>query len=212
MFDFLKNSNGEYVEGYLSSVKDFNGVVFLLREPNNKSKDDIDSPKQVTEEFWFKKVLDDFDSYHNELKLKNEPDNKITNRKRAATKYTNRFREMLISIRSDPNSLNNAIFCNVHPDYGETYCTTEYKKVMPQNAVEIFEYLTSKHPHSDLNIFTCRDIYNTLKDYLKILNEEDGLEYNKGILNMFHTLCNSHNITVYEIYHPSFSGRIINKT
>lgn len=101
MYDFLKNSRGEYVEGYLSSEKDFNGVVFLLREPNNKNKDDKTSPKQVTDEFWFKKVLWDFDSYHKELKLKNEPDDKIVKSKRAATKYINRFKEMLKAAKFD---------------------------------------------------------------------------------------------------------------
>ena len=211
MYELLKDSNGEYLEGYLSSKEDFNGIVLLLREPNNKDKT-VQDTKQTTDEFWFKKVLWDSDSYHKELKLKNEPDDKISKSKRAATKYINRFKEMLKAAKFDESYRFNAAFCNIHPQYGKTYKTKEYDEFLKTRPTEILEYLSSAH--SNITIFTCRDIYDQLKKEksLQLLQEDDGFIYKRNPLKKFSAKYNSCNIIVYEIYHPSFSGRIINKT
>lgn len=44
---FAQNDKGEYIEGYLSDKEHFNGVLFLLKEPN--------TPKQET--FYFKECV-----------------------------------------------------------------------------------------------------------------------------------------------------------
>ncbi|MBQ4573149.1 MAG: hypothetical protein IJA80_07715 [Clostridia bacterium] len=206
MYNFLKNSSGEYVEGYLGSKENFNGIVLLLREPNNKDKT-VQDTKQTTEEFWFKKVLWDFDSYHKELTLKNEPDDKIAKSKRAATKYINRFNEMLKAAKFDESSKFNAAFCNIHPEYGKPYKTDVYNDLLKERSKAILDYLSSAH--SNITIFTCRDIYAQLKEYVQSSQEVDGFVYKRNTLKKFSAKYNSCNITVYEIYHPSFSGKIL---
>jgi len=46
-YGFAKNDKGEYIEGYLSDKEHFNGVLFLLKEPN--------TPKQET--FYFRECV-----------------------------------------------------------------------------------------------------------------------------------------------------------
>ena len=59
MYEFHKNSKGEYTEGFLGEPENFNGIVFLLREPNTGGK--------PAEEFWVKEVLTNSENYHKTL-------------------------------------------------------------------------------------------------------------------------------------------------
>ncbi|MBQ7122472.1 MAG: hypothetical protein IJO03_09455 [Clostridia bacterium] len=200
MYEFYKNTQGETIEGYLGTAESFNGFVFILREPN--------SNREQPEEFWFKKVLDDSDEYHNQLLLNGESYKNICKSKRASTKYKNRFSEMLKSVGCSENSLNNAVFCNIHPEYGDTYKTAEYSQYLQSRSETIINFLS--HNRKALTIFTCIDIYNSLKNYFKPIQEdEEGIKYQKKTLKKFKTICNSCEVVVYEIYHPSFSGKII---
>ncbi len=209
MYEFYKNSQGETIEGYLGATDKFNGIVFLLREPNTNEKENSNNEHNINkaEEFWFKKVLYNSEAYHKELETKNEDLKKITNSKRASVKYINRFNEMLESTGFNKDDLFNAIFCNTHPEYGETSATSEYQKTMEVQATSIINHLSSIH--NNLYIFTCNDIYDCLKNHLKPVREEKGLRYKRKVLNCFQAETNSCKITIYKIYHPSFSGKII---
>ena len=106
MYEFHKNNNGEYTEGFLGEPENFNGIVFLLREPNTGG--------EPAEEFWFKKVLNDSENYHKSLESSNKEKSKTANSKRDATKFRNRFSEMLEFIDHKENDLKNSVFCNVN--------------------------------------------------------------------------------------------------
>ena len=201
MYEFHRNAEGESTEGYLGNPEKFNGIVFLLREPNNSDKE--------KQEFWFKKVLYDLEGYCQEQK---EKGNSTVTTKRAATKYKNRFNEMIEYVRKK-DDLKNAVYCNIHPECGETYKTKQVseaiKKGIPEEMLMFFSTLKS-----DIIVFTCRDIYSSLLDSkkIRIKKQGKGLVYKKKELSCFECEVGNAKIIVYEIFHPSYSGRIINKT
>ena len=198
MYDFYKNSKDEYVEGYLSSREEFNGIVFLLRESNDPKPDN----------FWFRRVVmgDSGDSYKDDARSKG-----------AGTRYIKRFIEILEStpfnddnpsVKFSQNDLCNAIYCNIHPEYGESTKTTTYKEVMEERSEAIIDMLSQRH--KELVIFTCIDIYDNLKKYLSPVKEhDDGLRYSRKTLPWFKAEKNSCKIRIYKMYHPSRSGKIL---
>ena len=197
MYDFYKNTAGDYVEGYLSIKEKFNGIVFLLREPND-SNPDI---------FWFRNYIYDRAIYKESDTEKDKRRSKI-----AAKKFRNRFEEMLKFIGRSKEELYDAVYCNVHPEWGENKQSEDYRKMMGQKSVEMFNALAKKH--KELTVFTCRDIYANIRNYYiskGVLKQDDndGLQYKKGTLNRFKVETEGCTIMVYEMFHPSYSGKVI---
>lgn len=190
MYDFYKY-NEKYIEGYLGEPENFNGIVFLLKEPNNP-----DGAK----EFWFKSMLDSTEKYLKETK----------NSRSIFTKFKNRFSEM-IEYTDNNKELKNAIFCNVNPIYGKSKATNDFYEILtsgkPEKMLEFFSSLKDI-----ITVFTCKDIYRHLlkSDKIKVLKETSGLRYkNKNEpLGCFECEIRSTKVVVYEILHPSRSGKI----
>lgn len=194
MYEFFKNKDGRYVEGYLNSKEDFNGIIFLLREPNDKA------PEQS--EFWFRNVLDDIVKGH------------------LASRYKNRFIEMLIATKFATDSksaislIKNAMYCNLHPEYGESKKTEEYDEIKVSRGTTFIDTFSKEHQHNHLTIFTVWDIYDIFLKHLGPVDEtsDEGLQYKHNRKRCFHTKKNSCDLTVYEIAHPSRSSKIQHTT
>lgn len=203
MYEFYKH-DGNLTEGYLGEPENFSGIVFLLKEPNNKT--------QATE-FWFKKVLQDSIEYHKNLKENGTLKKDITRSKRTFSAFKNRFSEMLLFIGSDEKCLNNSIFCNIHPEYGADTETKAVNKAIKENADEMLCFFATLK--NEITVFTCIDIYKYLLESEKIQNkiQEHGLTYtNKDEpLSCFKCEIGNTKVTVYEIIHPSRSSKILYK-
>ena len=204
MEDFYKRKDGEYLEGYLGPKEDFNGIVFMLKEPNQAQVLDENEDERI---FWFKNVL------YGE-RIYKESDSKKDKRrsKTAATKYKKRFQEMLRQIGYENDDLKNAIYCNVHPEWGSTHKSEEYDSTKYLNVVKKMKLLEScaKKMHS-LTIFTCMDIYDILKNLYKkngfVQENEKGLIYKRGgEMGMFKVKTEVSTISVYKILHPSYGS------
>lgn len=206
MYEFHKNNKGEYTEGFLGEPENFNGIVFLLREPNTGG--------EPAEEFWLKKVLNDSENYHKALESSNTDKKKIANSKRDATKFRKRFSEMLEFIDHKEDDLKNSVFCNVNPKNGGKTLSKEYKEAMkngkPQEMALYFASLKD-----EITVFTCFDIYDDLleSDNIKHKEDETGLKYKSKVSSSrcFKGEIGKAKIKVYEIVHPSVSSKITKK-
>lgn len=222
MTDFYKTKNGEYLEGHLGKPEEFNGIVFLLREPNDKKKDikRVDGKEEEDNKFfWFKNVLCGGRIY-NECDSEKDKKRSMT----AGTKYKNRFREMLRYIKHKDEDLNDAIFCNVHPEWGNTYKSDEYEETKQPNIVQKMKLIESRAQQCKvrtLTIFTCKDIYDILKKMYEkngcLVKEENemGLRYRYGrkkSMGMFRVQTEVCTINFYEMYHPSYGSGIMERT
>ncbi|MBQ8228322.1 MAG: hypothetical protein IJZ88_04840 [Clostridia bacterium] len=183
--------NGKVTEGYLGKPEDFNGVIFLLKEPNNKTQ---------AEEFWFKKMLKMPEEYEKETKIS----------KSIFTRFKNRFNEMLDFIGKG-ESLEDAVFCNVNPVKGDAKETDKVEEALKQNKPEemLDFFCTLK---DGITIFTCKNIYHHLlesdKIQIKTKKSGSGLRYKNKTLGCFEGEVNNTKVTVYEIFHPSRSSKI----
>lgn len=188
MYEFYKH-NGNVVEGYLGEPEEFNGIVFLLKEPNNPGG---------TDEFWFKNMLESTDKYLKETK----------NSRRIFTKFKNRFSEMIRYI-DDEKELKDSIFCNVNPKCGESKATPDFYNLLKSGKAELMlEFFSTLK--DTITVFTCKDIYKhlLLSNETKSKNVMSGLKYKNETLGCFEYEINNTKIIVYEIYHPSRSGKI----
>lgn len=198
MYEFHKNNKGEYTEGFLGEPENFNGIVFLLREPNTGG--------EPAEEFWLKEVLTNPENYHKALESSNTDKKKIANSKRDATKFRKRFSEMLEFIDHKEDDLKNSVFCNVNPKSGGKTLSKEYKEAMkngkPQEMALYFASLKD-----EITVFTCVDIYKKLFESdntkIDIIEQKKGFIYNRKPLDCFIGKIDNKKITVYAIYHPS---------
>lgn len=198
MYEFHKNNKGEYTEGFLGEPENFNGIVFLLREPNTGG--------EPAEEFWVKEVLTNSENYHKALESSNTDKKKIANSKRDATKFRNRFTEMLEFSDHKKDDIYNSVFCNVNPKIGGKTLSKEYKEAMkngkPQKMARHFASLKD-----EITVFTCVDIYKKLFESdntkIDIIEQKKGFIYNRKTLDCFIGKIDNKKITVYAIYHPS---------
>lgn len=222
--DFHKNEYDEYEEGYLGEPKLFNGIVFLLREPN-KDENNTNASDEKRIPFWFKNVVNR-EFYFNtdaDCRIYLESDNakKRKNSKTAATKYIKRFKEILKFINYPENCLKNAIYCNIHPKWGGTYKSKDYMKTIHPNTIKKIELLEKcadqRNGKHDLIIFTCYDIYTVLKEYYHGKtssireSQNGGLHYSNGGKNMFEVDLNGKTVKVYEMYHPCYGIKLLEK-
>ncbi len=191
MYEFYKYK-GELIEGYLGEPENFNGIIFLLKEPNNP-----DGAK----EFWFKNML-----LSEEIYINSERKSKAV-----FTKFKNRFSEM-IECTNTEKELKDAIFCNVNPLKGKATVTQEFYEVLKSGKVEkMLDFFADLK--DDITLFTCSDVYSYLfkSDKLPNKTKKSGLSCKNKPLDCFTSEIGNTKITVYEIHHPSRSGKIINK-
>ena len=190
---------GKY-EGYVGNKEDFNGVIFYLKE---------------TKEFWFQRIITDKDNYYKNLEKElteagcKNVNTIIRSSKGIATRFENRFKEMLEQLGLNDKKLTDVAFCNVNSDSGDTTLTGEFKNKLATSAVCKLETIIKNMDKNELIVFTCNDIFNKLCEAWK--NEDgcdvpyDGLRYDneeKPLRSFSHVIGNK-KITVYEIYHPS---------
>lgn len=200
------------LEGFLDDTF-FNGVIFLLREPNTGKEN-----KQT--EFWLKKRLTGNYAYNDAAMDKAQ----IRNDKRAYTKYRNRFHAMLTYVYTGSDKeLRHAAYFNLRPDAGEISRSKEYSErakdsdYVTKKFKSIVDYCKSR-TYGGLTVFTCSDIFEILAEcYLLKSIERDGVDYGKrGKMRLFKFQWNEPDhcgtpitITVYEIIHPSRSPKLI---
>lgn len=167
----------------------FNGVLFLLREPNSNGK-------KVTrnDNNWISKVL-------NFEKTKN------------ADKYRKTFISLLNSIGYSDNNLPNCAFDNINPTGGKSSTGDEYRHFSVHDkanrALSIINEISPKY------VFTCLDIYNDIKQYLidsqtNYIESNDGIVYKRGKRNKIEFSYNNNKIQLFNIYHPCLGWNILN--
>lgn len=197
---------GKY-EGYVGNKEDFNGVIFYLKEPNTGGDE--------TKEFWFQRIITDKDNYYKNLEKElteagcKNVNTIIRSSKGIATRFENRFKEMLEQLGLNDKKLTDVVFCNVNSDFGATTLTGEFKNKLATSSVCKLETIIKNMEKNELIVFTCKDIFDKLceawknKDGCDVSN--DGLRYNKEEkpLRSFRHVIGNKKITVYEIYHPS---------
>lgn len=197
---------GKY-EGYVGNKEDFNGVIFYLKEPNTGGDE--------TKEFWFQRIITDKDNYYKNLEKElteagcKNVNTIIRSSKGIATRFENRFKEMLEQLGLNDKKLTDVVFCNVNSDFGATTLTGEFKNKLATLSVCKLETIIKNMEKNELIVFTCKDIFDKLCEAWK--NKDgcdvpyDGLRYNKEEkpLRSFRHVIGNKKITVYEIYHPS---------
>lgn len=198
---------GEY-EGYVGNKEDFNGVIFYLREPNTGGDE--------AKEFWFQRIITDRDNYYKNLEKElteagcKNVNTIIRSSKGIATKFENRFKEMLEQLGLNDKKLTDVAFCNVNSDSGDTTLTGEFKNKLATSAVCKLETIIKNMDKNELIVFTCKDIFDKLRGAWPVEAKEDGLRYNdeeKALRSFSHVIGNK-KITVYEIYHPSYFKKV----
>lgn len=196
---------GEY-EGYVGDKKDFNGVIFCLREQNVKHKE--------VNEFWFSKIVLDEVKYHEQLRAKGEGDDAIKRSKQTATKFKSRFKAILSQLGMQAD-LTKVAFCNVNSKGGGDSVSLEsgYQEAL-ENAPDKLENIISYMEPKKIIICTCKDIYVILKQTWEqyrnvIIEPEKGIEYSDGTKGSCF-MCNLGNkeVYVYQIKHPSRSCKV----
>lgn len=190
--------DGKPLEGYLSDKEHFNGVLFILREPN--------SGGIPADTFWMRKV-----AYGKTCGMTGTA---------RGTRYQNRFSEMLKAIGMEPNDLKNAAYVNVHPEHGSSTVSNAYQGIPRKQLGEI---AVAKCLSLNANtVFTCPDIYEGMKEYLTeegsggtLAEQVNNLKFcyqRKGepVQMSRFTFCGAcgWEITVYKILHPSRSSRL----
>lgn len=197
---------GKY-EGYVGNKEDFNGVIFYLKEPNTGGDE--------AKEFWFQRIITDKDNYYKNLEKElteagcKNVNTIIRSSKGTATRFENRFKEMLEQLGLNDKKLTDVVFCNVNSDSGDKTLTGEFKNKLATSSVCKLETIIKNMEKNELIVFTCKDIFDKLceawknKDGCDVSN--DGLRYNneEKPLRSFRHVIGNKKITVYEIYHPS---------
>ena len=187
----------EKYEGYVGESEKFNGVIFCLREANSK--------KSICE-FWFKEIVLQPQTYYEQLEKEDEKS--IRRNKQIATKFKNRFSEILKRLGKE-NDLSNVIFCNVNAAGGKSKVGAEYKQALLQ-APEKLKNIILSVKGNDVVLCTCMDIYEKLKfDWEGEERASGGITYTNGkSLPWFQCEIGTKKVTVYGILHPSRSPKV----
>lgn len=197
---------GKY-EGYVGNKEDFNGVIFYLKEPNTGGDE--------AKEFWFQRIITDKDNYYKNLEKElaeagcKNVNKIIRSSKGTATRFENRFKEMLEQLGLNDKKLEDVVFCNVNSDFGDTTLTGKFKSDLEKSPCKL-KNIIQNMDKNELIVFTCKDIFDKLCGAWLIEAKEDGLRYNdeeKALRSFSHVIGNK-KITVYEIYHPSYFKKV----
>jgi len=195
-------------EGYVgkdNAKENFNGIVFLLREPNTGGED--------TKEFWFREVTEDFDGYYKKLKNDGVSNQKISTSKKAASLYKKSFNLLLKQIGSSNKKLTETGYYNLFPGRGNSTVSPDYKSFVKDegNVYRKVEAIITEMPSKEYTIFTVNDIFDKLAscDLQDMKMFDDGIKYSRSArIVTKRKLCfkmGAKDITVYEIFHPSYT-------
>lgn len=190
----------EQYEGYVGKKEDFNGIIFYLKEPNTEG--------EKVSEFWFQKIVLDQEGYYDNLS-KQGCEN-IKRSKSIASKFKNRFNEILNQLGMNEKQLCDTVYCNVHAEMGKNSASGEYEQALEKADKKLY-CIINEMEKEELIVFTCIDIYNRLKKAWKIDKEySTGLKYRKKdkSLPWFQCTIGNRSVKVYEILHPSRSPKL----
>ena len=162
---------------------EFNGVLFILREPNSNGEVVTEGDRE-----WFYKVI---------------------NGDRTANRYghyAKSFSAYMEHTDLDNKSLAGCRLENIHPEYGNPHCSKTYKDMGDTDKLERFnEIITEYCPRY---VFTCDDIFKAVyeSENLSYNDLPDGLFYpNKKTKKQKKMMIYTHKgkiINVFEICHP----------
>ncbi len=192
--EFYKDKEGIETEGFLDDAK-FNGVTFLLREPNSNGEDAVD--------FWFKKVVHNKDNLISTL---TKPSDKAS-----VTRYSNYTKKCLKQIQFNDEELKHCAYMNLHPYSGKSSASGKYKDTLKEfdEKHERWKVIEDLRPEV---IFTCVDIYNKIKRFLKIEKgdeKKEGIKYKDKTIPYFEAKIANKVTRIYAIYHPSAPKSIL---
>ena len=189
----------EELEGFLGD--DFNGVIFLLREPNTDGKE--------ADSFWFKNCL------NNTIpKDKNKGEYKGN-----FEKYRKKF-EMMLQYLEPAKELGQAAYFNLRPGSGGPEKTYEYdlhlhsQEYVKNRFHEIIDYCKPKAKDRCIYLFTCCDIANALPKHgiIRCLTKRNGItfkrkekEYPRDLIQFEY---DGLNVYIYAIDHPCCSSHV----
>ena len=158
---------------------DFNGVLFILREPRGDSKKSMDETT-VGNRAWY-------------ICMASDPQDHLQRQ------YHNRFTEMLRVVRRD--DLLRSAFGNTKKTGGGKNASNEYRKMTAdEKRARIIEMVDASQPTF---VFLPRELYRIIAG--SAVEETGGVTYMRG--EQFRK-CVYQGVTFYEIYHPAFRRRI----
>ena len=209
---FVRNENGDVIEGYLGDDKQAE-ILFLLREPNSGGKG--------ADNFWFYDAIRnniDFDKIHNPRERRTA--------KIAQTKYINVLRKLsqlvLKEGKEKEELLRQCAYINLYPFSGEREQSKDYvdtldmlmhfkyndqkietmkiakdspKENIISNRLKILESIGCNY------IITTGDIFKALRSsgWLKDIEEGSGFKYKN---NKTFDKARIFGVEIYEFYHP----------
>lgn len=168
---------------YEPDAENFNGVLFLLREPHT---DESPEDTLIGNKKWFYLVCDE--------------ENRKT---RQSARYYNRFCEMLSYVQEE-NPLHSA-FTNLKLTGGGSIASKEYRKISAEEKKSIIDALVDNIDGLQF-VFTCSDIFNSLDGFCSS-TDNNGIKY-KGKKQVQMRRRVYRDITFFEILHPSQSPKI----
>ncbi len=196
----FRGKGGEPLEGYLDDR--FNGVVFLLKEPNTED----------AKIFWFKEVCTRERAEKYFINPIEKDPKKIRASKVTATKFRNTFEKLLAekcTAVCEDIALEHSVYLNLCPFKGEKTESTAYSKAiraLDQDS-EIIRIISQLEPAV---VFVHKDIYEKLLQIYKGRPVADSIVYKNKTLSLC-CECEIHGQTcrIYGIYHPSARVRLL---
>ena len=229
MFDFAKADNGTVIEGFLNDNKEAK-ILFLLREPHTYKKGE---PIKEQQDFWFKRILDDeYDDnchayfrntnnlvYFNTLAsiasyILDQPSSThddITAIKSCA--YMNLFAKSGEGYASKKYSeTRDSLYCLLSEETPKETFSTD----AAERAARVYGLLRDFIESGTDRIVTVYDIYNMLSKYCRkntqcgknsvwlTLRYKNHPERRKMSFNCCNVRLFDHDVTLYNIWHPSY--------
>lgn len=173
----FKKYNNEYIEGFLSDKEHFNGVLFLLREPNADDQT----------EFWFKQSLEN------------------NSTQKSFTLYKNKL-NIYLGYLDGNYKLSDCAYANIRPSNGENHTSNEYNDLSNSDKYNRFLNILDCCDGKVKYVFTCDDIFKAICEENNIdLNEAEisNIRYIRS--NVRKKFIKLNGITIFDIYHPSYT-------
>lgn len=186
--EFYKDKNGNVIEGFLGDSNECE-ILFILREPNNNGEEPDD--------FWFKRVLT----------------GKATNGKRYLRTLGSLYNVINdkkdTSDRAFTENLKKCCYINIHPHFGYSSASKEYKTTLEdfksketegaRNRWNIIDELIDNYGCK--YVITVEDIFSAIYSELNTkLHEDEGFVYENKVFRS----CEYRGASIYEFYHPSY--------
>lgn len=184
---------------YVPPVTQYNGVLILLREPNDPQKKK--KPEYLRDNaLWFRDVIAG--------KCLSDEWKDSAYRNRAISRYGNRFREMLKAIDSTETlRLESVVFGNINIEGGGDFVGVNYGKTDKAKRLEDILRALSTCGYTTRHAFVCLDLFQLIiKEKDTDLLKNEGFIYSNG-KRMSKAVRGE--IVYYEMLHPSRSPRIM---